>query len=117
MKGENTGARPRCLARRGDQFVGGRRQHFGTASLPVLHAHGEAAAGADAGHRGRRDHDDERALQMRESRLRKSSAIASAVSPFLCAIFRVLEHREQRRGIACQGARSAGEACERRDTQ
>jgi hypothetical protein len=50
------------LARGGDKFVGGRCQQFGTAALAILDAHREAAAGADAGHRRRRNHDDEGAL-------------------------------------------------------
>ena len=56
----------RRLARRGDEFVGCGGQQLGTAALPVLDAHGEAAAGADAGDRGRRDHDDEGAFDGRQ---------------------------------------------------
>jgi hypothetical protein len=56
----------RRLARRADQFVGRRGQHLRAAALAVLDPHGEAAAGADAGHRGRRDDDDEGALDARQ---------------------------------------------------
>ena len=50
LKGENTEVRPGAL-RGGDKLVGS-RPPTSPAPLPILDAHGKAAAGADAGHRG-----------------------------------------------------------------
>ena len=71
----------RRLARGVDQFVGGRRQQLRTAALAVLDPHGEAAAGADARHGGRRNDDDEGALDGRQA-LAQLAGDRAADSPF-----------------------------------
>ena len=99
------------LARGADQFVGRRRQHFGAATLAILDPHGEAAAGADAGHRGRWNYNDEGALDACKPHAQIVGDRASG-KPLLVALRRIFEHREQRGGVARLCPRRAREAGE-----
>ena len=100
---------PRVLARGGDKFVGRGRQQLRTAALAILDAHGEAAAGADAGHGRRRNDDDEGALDCREA-LAQVGGDGGGGQALLQAHLRLVEHRKQRRRIAGLRARRAREA-------
>ena len=81
------------LARGADQFVRRRRQHFRAAALAVLDPHGEATAGADAGHRGRRNDNDEGALDARQP-LAQLAGDRSRGKPLLVSLCRIFEHGE-----------------------
>ena len=105
---------PGRLARRGNKFVVGGCQAFGAATLAILDAHGKAAAGADARHRGRRNDDNKRALKRRQP-FAQIAGDHGRGQPLLQPHFRLLEHREQGRGIARLRSGGAREACECRD--
>ena len=93
------GEEQRRLARCCDEFVGRRRQQLRTTALPVLDAHGETAAGADARDRRRWDHDDEGASDGRQplAQIRRDHL---RVEPLLEAHLRFFEHWKQRRRVA-----------------